>query len=445
MQTLRAAHVGRRMGLRLAAVGALFCVAGVLCAQSARSFAPAQQRPVQERMLPDRFPDKPSIAPSFSIPVEPLGFAGPGPLYLGARYIFASLDFLDENRLLFTFRVPVLLHRDAASDEERRIRAVVLDLPSGNIEAEALWTMHDHVRYLWMLRDGRFLVRDRDDLLQGDAGLSLKPFLHFPGPVLWLEMDPTQQYLVTNSFEPAPQTPQSGEVPSPATAAAHAETGGQQDSEAVPDHVLRILRRSTGQVLLVSRIRQTVHLPINSQGYAESLRGRGDEWLVNLNYFTGGSRILGSIDSTCAPSDEFASDRLLLIRECASVGGDRLQAVTTDGHILWADLVPPVDVWPQQIIAANGLRFARETLVSTHEVSAFAPLGSDDIRGQLVRVFDAATGDVVLETPASPILDVGGNFALSPSGRRAAVVNNGAIQVFDLPVPPPLPAASPRP
>jgi hypothetical protein len=59
-----------------------------------------------------------------------------------------------------------------------------------------------------------------------------------------------------------------------------------------------------------------------------------------------------------------------------------------------------------------------------------------------VRVFDAANGKVALEAPASPALDAGGNVAISPSGRRVAVLNDGAIQVFELPAPPPLAGAA---
>jgi hypothetical protein len=57
----------------------------------------------------------------------------------------------------------------------------------------------------------------------------------------------------------------------------------------------------------------------------------------------------------------------------------------------------------------------------------------------LVRVFNAANGKVALEAPASPALDSGGNVAISPSGKRVAILNAGAIQVFDLPAAPPLP------
>jgi hypothetical protein len=37
------------------------------------------------------------------------------------------------------------------------------------------------------------------------------------------------------------------------------------------------------------------------------------------------------------------------------------------------------------------------------------------------------------------VLDAGGNVTISPSGRRVAVLNAGAIQIFELPAPPLLP------
>jgi len=70
-------------------------------------------------------------------------------------------------------------------------------------------------------------------------------------------------------------------------------------------------------------------------------------------------------------------------------------------------------------------------------------MSSEDIKGQWVRVFDSVTGTVAFESPATPILDAGGNVAISPSGRRVAVLNAGSIQVFELPPPPTLPTANP--
>jgi len=425
-------------------------------AQASAAFPPDPSRLEKQHIVTDSLPSKPSVPPTFSIPVEPLGFSSPGSIYLGLRNVLASLDFLDENRLLFTFRVPGLIRREPGErGDERQIRAVVLSLPSGNVEAEALWPVHDRTRYLWMLNDGHFLLRDRDGLQLGDSALQLKPFLHFPGPVLFLELDPQQQYLVTDSREPASSAPNAtneakssihadGENPAPASSGASAtgtDAEAKESSEKL-DTVLRILRRDSGKPMLVTRVASAVHLPLNSDGYIESLRGNGARWMLNMNYFSGGSRVVGNVDSTCAPVYEFVSQRELLVTACESWGGHRLIAMDLDGHHLWDVLASGSGVWPLLIKSPDGLRVARETLAVSHTVTAYAPLDPDAIKGQLIRVFDAANGKEALAAPAIPALDAGGNVAISPSGCRVAVLNAGAIQIFDLPPPAQLPDSS---
>jgi hypothetical protein len=207
----------------------------------------------------------------------------------------------------------------------------------------------------------------------------------------------------------------------------------------VPEVVVRILRRATGKVILVSRVRRAVHLPINDVGYLDDYEGTGWQRVLNLNYFDGGSRVLGRVESNCAPRDDFISAREILITGCDEKGGDKLVAMNTDGKVLWIDVTPQLAVWPEVTMAPNGQRIARETLGVSHAITAYSSLDTDDVKGQWVTVYDTATGDMALETPASPVLDAGGNVAISPSGRRVAVVNAGAIQVFELPEPPPLP------
>jgi hypothetical protein len=419
-----------RLGLWLAVGAGLLCTRQAAQAQTdppygVPSGAPfgssgsERTRPGKERMLPDKLPEKPSLPPALTIPVEPLGFSTPGAIYLGQRFSMASLDFLDEDRLLFTFRVPGLIHREAGDVSEsdvRQIRAVVLALPAGTIEAEGLWTVHDRLRYLWMLKDGHFLLRDQDGLGQGDAKLQIKPLLQFPGPLLWLQLDPSQQYMVTNSLEPA--------------AAESKQTGSQQ-----PDLVVRILHRETGQVMLVSRAHSTIHLPINSDGYLESLRGNGEKWVLNLNYFSGGSRTLGSVDSTCSPTLDFLSQHEVLVTACAGSDGRRLVAMDIAGSRLWEKLTSAEAIWPLLTMGPDGSRVALETVAVSHSNNPFDPPGEEDVKGQMVRVFDAANGRLALEAQASPALDAGGNVAISPSGKRVAVVDAGAIKIFDLPAP----------
>jgi hypothetical protein len=289
-----------------------------------------------------------------------------------------------------------------------------------------------------MLNDGHFLLRDRDSLQKGDASLVLKPYLRFPGSLLYIETDPAQQYLVTNALQPA--KPNLEELPSPD---ASLKVSGQV-SPSPTELMLRILRRDTAQVMLASRVRSAIHLPINSDGYLESLRSRGvdrslNEWLLNLNYFSGGSRIVGRVDSACAPSFDFLSQSQILVTACSATGSERLIALTTEGRRLWELQASDSVVWPVLTRSPNGLRMAREVLAVSHEVNARNPLSREDIKGQLVEIINAADGQLALETTASPVLDAGGNVAISPTGRRVAVLNAAAIQIFDLPAPPPLP------
>lgn len=395
----------------------------------------------------DPSPVRATVLPALTIPIEPLGFTEPAAFYLGTRNSLVSLDFLDENHLLLTFRVPGLIHRDhrdpAGSDsEERRVRALVLSLPGGAVEAETVWTLHDRKRYLWMLDNGQFLLRDRDQLELGDASLQVKPFLRFPGPVLWVEMDPNRKYLVAGSSEPPTSASRAGMVPSPANSAATLVSDSDAPSTE-PDLVLRILRRDSGKVMLVSHIKSAIHLPINADGYLDTLRGDGKTWTVNLNRFEGGSTALGKIDSYCSPELDFLSPRAFLATTCESDGSPRIMALTTGGRRLWESPGSGSSVWPILVTGASGSRLARETLMVNHDVGAFAPLGTDDIKGQDVQVFDTATGKVVLRAQASPTFDAGGNVAISPSGRRVAIIMAEGIQVFDLAAPTPLPEVPP--
>jgi hypothetical protein len=401
--------------------------------------APLSAAARRHKAAADAAADKPAMTASqpaaFSISVEPFGFAAPGAFYQGLRESLVSLDFLDENRLLFTFRAPGLLRRTPGdNDRSRQIRALVLTLPQGAVESEALWTIHAGGRYLWMLGGSHFLLSDGDMLKDGDATLELKPLLHFPGPLLWLETDPAQQLLVTDSREPADTKAKADAVPVPSTAAADVEEH-EPRSDNAPDIVLRILRRSSGQVMLVSRVRTVVHLPISSEGYLEALRSSGRDWMLNLNSFTGGSRLLARVNSTCSPPLVFLKRDVVLANACAVQGGRDLIAVSTDGRRLWDAPAPPTQVWPVLVPAPGGAQLARETLTVSHPVDAFSPLSFDDVTGQLVEVFDSATGKLVLKAPAAPVLDGGGNVAISPSGRRVAVLNGGAIQVYELSVP----------
>ena len=400
------------------------------------------------------------VKPAVEIPVGPLGFAAPAPFYLGDRFSQVSLGFLDDNNLLFTFRVPGLIVREPAvpgeeQHVERHIRAMSLSLPDGKVTAESLWVMHDYGRYLWMLKNGRFLLRDRDSLQTGDAGLRLTPYLRFPGPISFIEFDPKQDWLVADTTEPdlpgqdeVSRNEPSGIVGQPPSASASMSvTGGPKtDGRTGTRNLLRILNMNTGKVMLFSQVNGTVHLAVDGEGYYEALRGNGSSWMISYEYFRGPSRPLGWVDSTCNPPLDALAPGIVLASACTSYGERHLTVFDRDREkdhaSLWELTLTPTKVWPQLESSADGLRLARATLEVSHAVGLYSPIDADDIRGQSVQVLDLANGKIELTVPLSPVLDGGGNFALSPSGNRLAVLNAGAIQVYDLPPAPKIPPAS---
>jgi hypothetical protein len=404
-------------------------------------------------------PDKSAPTPSIVIPTAPLGFAPPAPFYLGDRFAQASLNFLDENTLLFTFRVPGLIPREPAApgqppQDQRHIRALTLSLPAGKVTAEGLWVLHDYSRYLWILKDQRFLVRDKNTLLVGDASLHMEPFLRFPGPISTIEFDPRQDWLVADTTEPSAPDPKdsssgSTDLFSSSTASASVAINGLLDldlqkSKSAPQDLVRIFRMESRKVMLFSRVNNAIHLPIDGDGYYEALRGDGPHWMISFEYFQGASRPLGWVESTCNPALDAIAPGIVLASGCTATGARHLTVLSRDrdkDHArLWETALAPTKIWPLLASSADGLRLARATLEVGHPIGPYNPLNNDEIRGQSIQVYDLATGKVELTVSASPVLDAGGNFALSPSGRRFAVLNAGAIQVYDLPPAPAVPA-----
>lgn len=365
---------------------------------------------------PDVLPAAPNRSPSLTIPVSALGYGTPSSTYLGRHYNLFTLDFLDNNRLLFSLRAPGLLAREAGEDTaDRQMKAFVLKLPDGTVESQTLWTVPDRSRYVWMLRNGHFLLRDRDGLKIGDASLQTRLLLPLTGGFQHLEIDPGGRTIVVHTLE---------------------RTGS--DPMAASEIVTRVVQIESGQVLRTTHSSALAEQPINAEGSLEVVHdNKYDQWSLRLTPFSGDPNVLGHIESTCLPSPSFVSDSEILVAGCDPAHVPKLTAVSTDGRVLWQSEAPLSYVPPLLMTPPDGLRFVRESIVLKKQPSPGTEmLWVKAVKGQVVRVFEAATGKVVLETPVAPILDAGGNVALSPSG-RVAVLNNGSIQVFDLPAPPP--------
>lgn len=377
--------------------------------------------------------EPPPPDPEERILVGPLGYRPPGPLYMLSGKAFGSLDFIDAQHLLFTFHQPRLMRREenpGRNDNDQIIQAVTLALPDGTVQASAEWRMHDRFRYLWPLGGGRFLVRQRNSYSLTDASLKLHHYIEVATPVLETEVSPDGRILVVE-HEYERHTPEQHSKLE-AQAVQYGEPPPAEDTQ------ITLVDVASRDVLAALRTETPIHVPITSSGYVGVAQDKGEnQFLVRFIPFQGVSLVLGRVASTCTPHENFLNKNALIIESCGPKSPDvYLDVWTTDGKKLWSGHREGHLVWPTFAYSRSGDRFAVSLLRVSHFIDLVDSLNDEDVREQVVQVFDTATGSLLMSTNASPILTAGQNFALSEDGERLAVLREGAIEIYKVPPPP---------
>jgi hypothetical protein len=140
------------------------------------------------------------------------------------------------------------------------------------------------------------------------------------------------------------------------------------------------------------------------------------------------------------------SEQTVLILSCPPKRGDRfVAAYSLDGHKLWDGRWQSNFTWPAFRVAEGGATVAISWLAVNRPVTPTEGINDEEVQSQVLTVLDAHTGALRMGVVVNPIVSAGGNFALSADGNRLAVVNRGAIEVYDLPPPaPPADGKSPK-
>jgi hypothetical protein len=361
--------------------------------------------------------------PAIRIPVAPLGYRPPGAFYLTYRLSSATLHFIDDDQLLFTFRVGGLLRRmpsDRPGDDDQQIRAMVLEVRTGNVLRQTEWRMHDRAQYLWPFPDGKFVMRVRDTLFLTDDSLVLTPYLSFDTTLREIQVSPDRRMMVLERDDASKHGPSlvEGDV-SPARNPVKVE----------------VVTAGTRAATVLRETDSPVNVPIVGDGILDVLEGTQiGSYAIRDVPFAGQPRILADVKSGCQPSIQPVSARVALVVGCYLGEDDRpIDAISLDGRELWSERWENKYIWGWFTYPQNGTRFAYESVEVTHPVSAFDALDQTDIAAQLVGVYDTDSGKLVLVRDVSPVLTAGQNVALSPDGTRFAVLRNGAIELYDLP------------
>jgi hypothetical protein len=379
--------------------------------------------------------------PAVQIPVEPLGYRPSGKLYLLARYSSSSLDFLDPTHVLLTFREPHLLLRQQSSDGlDQVVQADVLELPTGKVVAQDEWLLHDRARYLWKLGEDRMMLRIGSRLFEVDDKLHMKGLYQSPTELEEVEVSPNGKLLVVQDEAEKHTTEEHDRLMRQA-----ALRGGTPPPE---DVQVRMIRLDQPKLVLNAHADAAGDVPANMDGFYIQKQRKEDEWDLRFEPYAKAAAgdnegdPVTQIDSTCEPTAKVLNEGSLLTLSCPhGRDGRYVAAYSLDGRKLWDGHWQSNFTWPAFRVSQNGASVAISWLAVMRPVSAHEPIDDDEVQNQVLSVLDSKTGSLRFAMLLKPIVSAGGNFALSADGNRLAVLNHGAVEIYDLSAPAPPPSS----
>jgi hypothetical protein len=379
--------------------------------------------------------------PVARIPVQSLGYRAPGKLYLLARYSSSSLEFLDPTHVLLTFREPHLLVRQQNSDGlEQVVQADVLELPTGKIVAQDEWLLHDRGRYLWKLGENRVLLRIGSRLFEVDNKLHLKRLYQSPTELEEVQTSPDGKLLVVeNELEKHTQEEHDRLVRQAAL------RGGTPPAE---DVQVQMMRLDQPKLVMSAHADAAGDVPTSAEGFFMQKQRKENVWELNFRPYEKAAAAasdgvpVAEIESTCDPTEKVLNSDSVLVLSCPpGHNGRYVAAYSLNQQKLWDGKWQANFTWPAFRVSQNGASVAISWLAVSRPVSAREPIDDDEVQNQVLSVLDSHSGSLRFALPLKPIVSAGGNFALSADGNRLAVLNRGALEVYDLPAPAPPPSS----
>jgi hypothetical protein len=408
--------------------------------------------------------------PVLRIPLQPLGFNNISNRYLLEGATMLTVNYVDDKHLLVTFGVSRLMKRlpdCPADDEDRLVKGVLLELPTGKVLAETEWRFHDLGQYLWDLGGGTFMLRQREVLTTftpmdglGTVGaFELHPFLKFDRRIEAILVSANHDLL---SIETMKKQPPKAESSPAATASAASQSSGSQPSGPQAGRGLVLKRRDQApdeqepppdpDPVEISFVRLThrrddsgaggpdkiaasmagrvhtknvVSLPLTSEGFLETKGTTRDGVLFDFLTFTGKQIELGDFATSCAPKPSFVSHSEFVAFGCR--GSDDsldLAGFNLRGDLIWQMNFSDVHAYPSIVAAIPAGRFALSRTLTIANIFGSETPSMSELTGQEVRVVQMYDGKVLLKVMTSPIQRAGQNFALSPDGMALAIVHD---------------------
>jgi hypothetical protein len=141
-------------------------------------------------------------------------------------------------------------------------------------------------------------------------------------------------------------------------------------------------------------------------------------------------RFLFRASSECRPLAHMLRQDVLLISTCKGEAGEDY-AVNLQGNLLWKQKSQTGSL-PDFAVSDDGKRFAVQSVGALPQPLSVRPTEDDFAQG-IVQVMDVDTGARLFATVLQPLYGAARTAAISADGRKLAVLNRGALEIYALP------------
>jgi VWFA-related protein len=361
------------------------------------------------------------LGPATQIDLAALGYGGLSAAARQSGGSNLSVDFLDSQHVLLTFNPKKLFKRlpeCPPTHSDRLIHAVVMEVPGGKVVRETDWYLHDLRRYVWSLGAGRVLLRRLNRLYEVNSSLEERLVFDSPTDLLWVAVTPDGKQIIveTSAGTGAQNDPR--------------DDNSRNDAKKKERVKVSFLDANSLAAQRTIEVRGMISLEATSSGFAD-VRRQGSAWLVEF-----GNANIARVKARRTPNLLYSSANTLLIGRCSiSREGYSVSAFTVTGTFLWRQHWEECRYSPVARDSEDGSRFAVGTVTirsgNAIQTSAGEESGDEGLE-QHIQVFDTATGNSIVSVTAAPAVPNGQNIALSPEGRRLAVIAGTVMNVYEL-------------
>jgi hypothetical protein len=368
-------------------------------------------------------PDSSSAAPSAEASVS-IGELGYAPRVNRQAYEFdheSAIAFLDVGQLLFAFNSHSLVERNTAEGSPRIIRALLVDLTTMRVTRALDWRVPDDKQFLWQSHENRVIVHVADELRVYGPGLKLEHKTRLNGPVAFLRTSPSGRTIVLGIVH---------ERHSP-------EMHRQLESalEGPPEEDVEVMLMDDRLQLMSSWLHSgNVAAPVLSNNGELRLLSSSSEAYRIVEYGWNKQRLnVASIISACTPNLASVSPNLIFVSGCARVTKEKwCRVLRPDGQPILKTSCSFPEIMQYASGSEGGQSFALGVVEATRSMIPGASFKANDLSEGRIAIYRTLDGKRLARIRFSSPAGTEQIFALSPDGRRLAVLSGNRILFYGI-------------